>query len=70
MRFKMVALFLVLGLAASITACGGSEKTDIEDSTPKTEETLDEAVEGEEIPQTQSGSDIPEEIEETEEKAN
>ena len=53
MRFKMAALFLVLGLAASITACGGSEKTDNEDSTPKTEEIDTEAVEGEEIPESE-----------------
>ncbi len=34
MRFKMVALFLVLGNRASITACGGSQDTETgEDST-------------------------------------
>lgn len=33
MRFKMVALFLVLGNRASITACGGSDTETGEDST-------------------------------------
>ncbi len=64
MRSKMFALFLVLGLAASITACGGSENTETsEDSTPLTEETVD--TEGGDI--EENGEDIPEE---TEEKAN
>ena len=42
MRSKLAALFLILGLAASITACAGSNNTEIgEDSTPSTEETVD-----------------------------
>ncbi len=68
MRSKMVALFLVLGLAVSVTACGGSETETGEDSTPLTEETVDT-----EAAETESGQDIPEEIQETEateEKAN
>ncbi|MGB6296885.1 MAG: hypothetical protein WBF90_11950 [Rivularia sp. (in: cyanobacteria)] len=66
MRSKIVALFLVLGLAASVTACGGSQDTETgEDSTSLTEETVD--TKGADI---KSGEDIPESIEETEEKAN
>ncbi len=76
MRSKMVALFLVLGLAASVTACGGSQETETgEDSTPLTEKTVDtEAGDIEEAPETEDKSqDISEDIketEETEEKAN
>ncbi len=56
MRFKMVALLLVLGLAVSVTACGGSDKTETgEDSTPLTEETVET-----EAAETESGQDIPE----------
>ena len=49
MRNKLIALFLVLGLAASVTACGGSPKTESgEDGTPLTEDVDTEAGEIEE----------------------
>lgn len=72
MRILMVALFLVLGLVASVTACGGSDTETGEDSTPLTEETVDtETAETEEADEIkESGQDIPEETEQTEEKAN
>ena len=79
MRSKLAALLLILGLAASITACAGSNNTDNPetggDSAPSTEETVDtEAPLTEEAPETiESGQDIPEDVEETEEteeKAN
>lgn len=47
MRSKIVTLFLVLGLAASVTACGGSETETGEDSTPLTEDVDTEAAETE-----------------------
>ncbi|BAY84935.1 hypothetical protein NIES267_44330 [Calothrix parasitica NIES-267] len=68
MRSKLVALFLILGLAASTAACSASNNTETgEDSAPLTEETVDtEALETEEAPETlESGQDIPEDLEET-----
>ena len=66
MSSKMIALCLVLGLAASITACVGSKNTESsEDGTPLTEETVDT-----EAADTGAGSetgDIPEESADTEE---
>jgi hypothetical protein len=66
----MVALFLVLRLAATVTACGASQETETgEDSTPLTEETV-KTESGdiiEQAPDTlKSGQDIPEGIRETE----
>ncbi len=57
MRSKIVALLLVLGNRASVTACGGSETETGEDFTPLTEETVDT-----EAAETELGQDIPEEI--------
>jgi len=52
-RFKMAALLLMLGLAASITACAGSHNTESnEDSAPTTEKTLTE-----EIPETEESAE-------------
>lgn len=52
-RFQMAALLLTLGLAASITACAGSQNTESnEDSAPTTEETLTE-----EIPETEESAE-------------
>ncbi len=72
MRSQIVALFLVLGLGASITACAGSNNTESgEDSTIKTEEAAETENSGQDIPEgaaetEELGQDIPEETPATE----
>ncbi len=71
MRSKMIALFLTLGVAASIIACGSETKTETgEDGIKKIEETVDTEASKVKDAETQLGQDIKEEVEDIEEKAN